>query len=106
MDTALPILSHKIETEFQLIVDNGAFRSMEDHSTLESLVASAADLESGEYGNDYRVCGALELTYNDGMLVNVAPVADLHGRIHTELRSRPEWRKRQADAERWNGRAA
>jgi len=104
MDTPLPIFSHKIETEFQLIVNNGAFRSMEDHATLESMVQSAADYAAGEY--DGQVCGALELTYSEGMLVNVAPVADLSGRIHDELKSRPDWVRRQASAERWNGRAA
>jgi len=109
MDTPLPIYSHKMETEFRLIVEQttregGKFRTMDDYTDLGRLVSDAADYESGEFPG--RWVGAVEYTYLDGLLQSAVPVTDLSGRVHAELRSRPEWIRRQASAERWSGRAA
>lgn len=84
-------------TEFHLIVDTPArntrnvLRSIDEHETLEQLIASAADYEAGEYPGT--VVGAFTLTYRNKRLISTAPIADLDSQVHAELRSRPDWRR-------------
>lgn len=89
----------------QALANGQKLRTLEDFAALDRLVASAADYEAGEHAGAY--VGAIELQFSkDGLLVASTPVADLAALVHRELMSRPEWRRRQAAAERYSGRAA
>jgi hypothetical protein len=101
-----------METAYYLIVERllpggRRLRTLDDYDSPDRLVADAADHASGEYPASGRVrpVGALELSFDrTGALLDARPVEDLTGKVHSELMSRPAWRRCQAALQRWANR--
>ena len=93
-----------MENTYYLIVEQRAgsrrLRTLDEYADAGRLVADAADYEAGEFPG--RWVGALELSFDDsGALIAALPLADIAAGVHEELKSRSEWRQRQAALDRW-----
>ena len=89
---------------FLLLVRHSGYTETLEYDHWDALVRDAADYASGEYLNNGRVVGALELAFKGGDLANAITRADLWDDIYAELRLNPQWRQAQANAERWSAR--
>lgn len=85
-----------------MIQHSGGATEALDYTSWDDLVREAADFEAGEYRGD--VAGAVEVTISGGRVTHTTTRADLNDAVYAELRSRPEWRRAQASAERWSDR--
>jgi len=93
-----------MENTYYLIVEQRAgsrrLRTLDEYTDTGRLVADAADYEAGEFPG--RWVGALELSFDDsGALIAALPLAGISAGVHAELKSRLEWRQRQAALDRW-----
>lgn len=92
-----------MENTYYLIVERQTggqpLRTLDEYSSVDRLIADAADYEAGEFPG--RWVGALELSFDgSGRLIAALPLADVAACVHGELASRSEWRGRQAAFDR------
>lgn len=92
-----------MENTYYLIVERHAgdqiLRTLDEYSSVDRLIADAADYEAGEFPG--RWVGALELSFDgSGRLMSALPLTDIAASVHGELASRSEWRERQAAFDR------
>jgi hypothetical protein len=93
-----------MERAYYLIVErnvNGRrLRVLDDYATPEGLVGDAADYEAGEFDGEW--VGGLKLDFDaSGRLVAASKIEDLGRMVRAELAVRADWRRSQADRERW-----
>lgn len=93
-----------MEKAYYLIVERNVggrrLRILDDYTTPEQLVGDAADYETGEFDGAW--VGGIQLVFDtSGRLAAASKMEDLSSIVRAELAARSDWKRAQANQERW-----